>query len=88
MSITDTCVAGGGMACATLNVSMTEPDGPMIMVRADLEITCDSAGKFLVPIKGVDIPTAIGDSAPVNNVAWTIAFCLVLGQRRRQDCRY
>jgi hypothetical protein len=71
MSITDTCSAWGGMSCANLNVSMTEPHGPMIAVRADLEIECSTAGKFLVPLKGVDIPTTVGDSAPVNNVAWT-----------------
>ena len=71
MTVTDTCVAGGNMACANLNVSMTEPHGPMIMVRANLEIECSTAGKFLVPLKAVNIPTAAGDSAPVNNVAWT-----------------
>jgi hypothetical protein len=60
------------MACPVLNVSMTEPDGPMIMVRADLEITCNTAGRYLIPVKGVDMATALGDSAPVNNVSWSV----------------
>jgi len=71
ISVTDACVVGGGMACPTLNVSMTEPDGPMIMVRADLSITCNTAGRYLIPVKAVDMATALADSAPVNNVSWS-----------------
>ena len=39
------------MPCAGLNVSMTEPDGPMMMVNASLEITCTAPGTYLVPLK-------------------------------------
>ena len=70
ISVTDTCIAGGGMACVGLDIAMTQPDGPEIEVNADLEITCDAAGRYLVPVKAVDMPTSLGDSLPTNNSSW------------------
>jgi hypothetical protein len=70
ISVTDTCIAGGGMACAGLDIAMTQPDGPEIEVNADLQITCAAAGRYLVPVKAVDMPTTLGDSLPTNNAAW------------------
>ena len=67
---TAVCIPWGPTPCAGLNVSMTEPGGPMVMVNASLEISCTAPGTYLVPLKLVELPTTFGDSAPANNSAW------------------
>jgi hypothetical protein len=75
---TAVCIPWGPTPCAGLNVSMTEPGGPMVMVNADLQITCTAPGTYLVPLKLVEMPTTFGDSVPANNSAWqaTTVYCL------------
>jgi len=72
------CMSGGGLSCAGLDLSLTEPAGEMIEVSADLEIKCDEAGKFLVPVKLVTWPVNVGavnygDSIPTNNAFFNVA---------------
>ncbi len=74
---TAVCIPWGPTPCSGLNVSMTEPGGPMVMVNATLEITCTAPGTYLVPLKLVEMPTTFGDSVPANNSSWqaTTVYC-------------
>jgi len=54
--------------CTGLTFNMNEPAGPQIRVRANLDITCDTAGTYFVPVKAVDMPTGgYGDFNTNNN---------------------
>jgi hypothetical protein len=76
-SISASCVSMGGQACAGLDVSLTEPAGHMIDIVASLTVTCNEAGKFVMPVKIVNQAVDYGDPSPINNTFFepAVVYC-------------